>query len=111
MNDLLITYAPLLINIGLLISSMIWTHYDFFKNSKDFWNAVKGKDKVLQIEEVIIYIYIRVLPILIFADLYMDLKVSSEVWYSLDFIFATLIGANIGHKHILSKKEKKSQNT
>ncbi len=84
------------INVALIAVSLIWANWGLIKRQKEFWDAIRGKDKVLQIEEIAAYSWIRIFPILVFADLFMGLKVSSEVWYSLDFIFFSLIAGNVG---------------
>ena len=78
-----------------------------YSHHKTFWNSIIGDDGKLQITEITIYIWIRAFPIIALADLWFDKKVSSEVWYSLDIIFFTLILGDVGSKYIKNKKDEK----
>ena len=93
----------LLVNLLLLASSSIWVNWDFVRHYKTFWEAIKGDDKVLQPHEIVIYIYVRILPIVILSDLFFDYTVEEEVWYSLDAIFFALIAGDLGHKYLSNK--------
>ena len=97
------TLIPMSINITLMIISMIWVNWDFLRNHKEFWEAIKGKDKVLQTTEICIYIWVRILPLVVLSDLFLDYKISKEAWYSLDFILFSLIAGNVGHKFLDNK--------
>jgi hypothetical protein len=97
--------TPLLINIALMVVSMIWVNWDFLKNSKEFWESIKGKDKVLQAAEGCIYVWIRILPIVVLSDLFLEKTISTQAWYSLDAVFFALIAGDLGHKYLDNKKQ------
>lgn len=92
--------VSLIINIVLITVSMIWVNFDFIRRYKEFWEAIKGADRVLQATEVCIYIWVRVLPIIILCDLFLDYEISDKAWYSLDAIFFILIAGDLGHKYV-----------
>lgn len=92
-------------NLILCFSALIWVNYDLIKQHKDFWNAIKGKDGILQTTEILIYIWIRMFPIVVLADLFFDYTLSDKAWFSLDFILFCLIGGNIGHKYLDNNKK------
>lgn len=93
----------MIINVVLMAISLIWVNWDFLKSSKEFWSAIKGKDKILQAAEGAIYVWIRILPIAILGDLFLDYSLSPEAWYSLDAIFFVLIAGDLGHKYLDKK--------
>jgi hypothetical protein len=103
--EILNNYIPILLNILLALISMMWVNYDFIKRTNEFWHAIKGKDKILQITEICIYVWVRLLPIIILADLFLNYTLEPEAWYSLDAIFFGLILGDLGHKHLNIKKE------
>ena len=90
-------------NVVLIIISMLWVNYHFLKDSKEFWASIKGEDKLLQITEMCIYIWIRLFPLVVLCDLFADLDLSSEAWYSMDAIFFILILGDLGHKAFNNK--------
>ena len=94
------TVISIIINVFLIIVSMIWVNFDFIRRYKEFWEAIKGEDRILQVTEVCIYIWVRILPIIILCDLFLDYEISDKAWYSLDAIFFALIAGDLGHKYI-----------
>lgn len=96
-------YIGIAINILLVLSSMIWVNWDFIRSHKEFWESIKGKDKILQTTEMCIYIWIRILPIVILFDLFFDYTLEPQAWYSLDAIFFALIAGDLGHKYLDKK--------
>lgn len=95
----------MLINIALIVVSVIWVNWDFIKRHKEFWEGIKGKDKILQVTEICIYIWIRILPIVIFCDLFLNYTIEPQAWYSLDAIFFALIAGDLGHKYLTNKSK------
>lgn len=102
MNEL----TSLLINIFLIIISLIWVNYDFLKRSKEFYESIKGADRILQITEICIYIWIRTFPLVVLCDLFADKTISSQAWYSMDAIFFILIAGDLGQKYLQQQKFK-----
>ncbi len=98
-----VVYLSLIANVILVIVSMIWINYDFLKRSKEFWDSIKGEDKILQITEICIYIWIRMFPLIVLCDLFAGLQISEQAWYSVDAIFFILILGDLGHKHLQQK--------
>ena len=94
----------IIINVILSIFCIIWVHWDFFKRKDEFWQAIKGSDNKLQIEEIIAYVWVRIFPVLVFADLFLNFSLRPEVWYSLDLILVSLVGGNV-----LRETKKKSE--
>lgn len=103
MIEFIIEHAHTIFHIFLLGISMIWVNYDFIKRTEEFWESIKGKDKILQITEMCIYVWIRLLPIIILTDLFLDLTLEEAAWYSLDAIFFGLIAGDLGYVHLRKK--------
>lgn len=93
----------ILIHVFLIAISMMWVNWDFIKNHKEFLAAIKGKDKILQVTEICIYVWVRLFPLVILVDLFLDYKISPQAWYSLDAIFFILIVGDLGHKYLDKK--------
>jgi hypothetical protein len=94
----------LIINIALVFISLIWVNWDFLKHHTEFWQAIKGKDGVLQIAEIAGYVWVRALPLIVLCDLFLDYEISDKAWYSLDAIFFVIIAGGIGHKYLDNKQ-------
>lgn len=108
--QIVIDNAHYIINVVLLFISMRWVNYDFIIRAEEFWQSIKGKDKILQITEMCIYVWIRIIPIVLLCDLFLGLTLAPEAWYSLDAIFFTLILGDLGHAYIQKTKDGKAKN-
>jgi hypothetical protein len=75
------------------------------KHRIEIWEAIKGEDGKLQLTEIAAFYWFMLFPILFFGDLFFNMKASAEIWYSMDFVFFTIIG---GHAYI--NKQKRLEN-
>lgn len=88
-----------IIKIIISLTCFVWINWDFIVHRKEFWKAIKGLDKTLQTTEACIYVWVRIFPIIVLADLFYNFHVNPEVWYSLDAIFFGLIAGDMYMKY------------
>lgn len=84
----LINAASLEKLIGLFYMTGIISYMMFIavNHKKEFWEAIRGKDKVLEVPEMIIMLVIIVYINIVLADTFLGLKPSDGVFWSLDAI-------------------------
>ena len=98
----------IIIKIIFSVICMVWVNYDFIRRVEEFWISIKGNDKILQITEACMYVWIRLLPIIVLGELFFNFTLSSQAWYSLDAIFFMLIAGDLGHTHLKLKKDEQA---
>ncbi len=81
------------------------------KHSGEIWGAMLGDDGKLQLTELAALFWFILFPILFFADLFLGLKASEEIWYSMDGIFLIIIGGHSVNKHFESRQKKNGGDT
>ena len=97
------------IKLAVVLLCFVWVNWDFIFRRKEFWEAVKGPDKVLQPAEACIYVWVRLISIIILGEEFYDYKLSSEVWFSLDAILFGLIMGDVGNKYLDKKIKNNDQ--
>lgn len=82
---------------------VVWKIGIIKRNKGELWDAIRGEDRKLQVQEIAILIWVIVFPILVLSELFLGLTVSSSVWYSMNGIFVALILGDLGTKYLGNK--------
>jgi len=75
-----------LIGFVIMGSVLLYLLYISIKKKKDLWEGIKGKDGVLELPEIIITICMILYPVIVLADVFLDLHATEAVFWSLDAI-------------------------
>lgn len=99
--------------VGLIIfvfslGGIIWSHW---RRENEIWEGMKGADKILQIPEYIVFIWIKLYPVVILADLLLDFELSNNGWWSMNIIMLLALLGKAAVMRYLKIKEKNEDST
>jgi hypothetical protein len=102
-------YTEPKIIVGLIIfffamAGIIWSHY---RREDEIWAGMKGADKLLQTPEYIVYIWIKLYPVVILADLLLDFELSNNGWWSMNIIMLLALVGKVAVMRYLKIKDEK----
>lgn len=84
--------APKIIGIVFALGTLGYLFSLTTTHRAEFWTAIKGDNKVLDIIDIVILVWLVLFTSMIVADFTLELRASDHAWYSMDAIFLFAIG-------------------
>ncbi len=100
-------YIELFMLTVIIIWFAVWT----FIQRKDIMGAIKGPDGRMDLVDVVTAMWLVLFPLMVITNMFLDLEVKSEVWYSMDAIMAFILGKKGYEKGMELKNGKKKDET
>lgn len=98
-----------LIGFVIMGAVLFYLLYISVRKKKDIWEGIKGKDGVLELPEIIITICMILYPVIVLADVFLDLHATEAVFWSLDAIILFALTGRVAMDKFRQEKLQKDK--